>query len=439
MRALLIALALVGACKFDKLPSLSGDGGGGDDGGGSGSDACVGIGCNVEECNPGEETKITGRVLLPNATTPMANVDVYVPATDPGLVMPGATCAPCAALPGNPVVRAKTGVDGTFTLVDVPSGDNIPLVVQIGKWRRQYTIPMVPACMTTTVPDERIRLPRNRAEGDLPRIAMTTGSADALECVMLKIGVDLSEFGTLGGPEAIHMFAPPSGSGANKFAAGPMFANAQQLWGSTAMMMAYDTIIFGCEGQQFANMKPQTAMLAVKGYADGGGRIFASHYQNIWIGGELNVPSHAPPDWPAIARFVNGTAPSGDTLIQTNVPGGQEFAEWQMGVAGGVFGHIQMQPNTQRSSVQMLDPTMARWVARAVTEQATNFDFATPTTAQPAQKCGRVAFSDMHQGTGAISDPATPFPNHCNAAPLTPQDLALTYLLFDLQRCVAAP
>jgi hypothetical protein len=367
----------------------------------------------------------------------MVNVDVYVPASDPGPITQGATCAPCGPLPGDPVARTTTRSDGTFALANVPSGDNIPLVVQIGKWRRQYRIPHVDACMRTAIAEDKTRLPGKRSEGDMPRIAMTTGAADALECVMLEIGVDLSEFGTAGGPEAIHLYAPPQGSGANKFQAGPMFANASTLWGSTAMMMNYDTIIFGCEGQQFPSTKPQTAMLAVKGYADGGGRIFASHYQNIWIGGELNVGTHAPPEWPAIARFVNGTAPTGDTLIQTNVPGGQEFAEWEMSVTGAAFGHIPMQANTQRSSVQMLDQTMARWVARAVTEQATNFDFATPISAAAGQKCGRVAFSDMHQGTGATSDPAIPFPNHCNAAPMSPQDLAIAYLLFDLQRCVA--
>src|SRR5262245_29051394 len=101
MRSFLLVFALTGACKFDPLPQL----GGGDDvvdDAGNGSDApidaCSGIGCNIQTCNPGEETTITGTVFMPNGTTPLANVDVYIPNSDPGVITPGATCARCGPL-----------------------------------------------------------------------------------------------------------------------------------------------------------------------------------------------------------------------------------------------------------------------------------------------------------------------------------------------------
>jgi hypothetical protein len=34
-------------------------------------------------------------------------------------------------------------VDGSFTLTNVPSGTNIPIVIQSGKWRYQGIIPTV--------------------------------------------------------------------------------------------------------------------------------------------------------------------------------------------------------------------------------------------------------------------------------------------------------
>ena len=36
-----------------------------------------------------------------------------------------------------------------MTLEPVPSTTNVPLVMQIGKWRRQITIPSLQTCTTT--------------------------------------------------------------------------------------------------------------------------------------------------------------------------------------------------------------------------------------------------------------------------------------------------
>ena len=46
-----------------------------------------------------------------------------------------------ASTSGNPIAYAVTDAAGKFTLTGVPDGANIPLVVQVGKWRMQYTLP----------------------------------------------------------------------------------------------------------------------------------------------------------------------------------------------------------------------------------------------------------------------------------------------------------
>ena len=67
-----------------------------------------------------------------------------------------------------------------------------------------------------------------------------------------------------------------------------------------------------------------------------------------------------------------------------------------------------------------------------------NFQFTTPIEAQPADRCGKVVFSDMHvAGNGSTNA----YPTGCGDYPmtrdLTPQEKALAFMIFDLASCVS--
>src|SRR6185369_11023229 len=112
-------------------------------------------------------------------------VIVYVPNAQPDpLSMGPVTCDRCgASISGQPIAIALTDYKGQFKLDNVPVGSNIPVVMQIGRWRKQITINTVTKCTSAPIPATSTNMPRTKAEGDIPRIALSTGNADAFECL----------------------------------------------------------------------------------------------------------------------------------------------------------------------------------------------------------------------------------------------------------------
>lgn len=102
------------------------------------------------------------------------------------------------------MVSALTDARGEFVLDDVPVGKAIPIVIEIGRWRRIAAVDVEP-CVETRAADDAVRLPRRAAEGDLPRIAVTSGASDALECLLRSIGNWLVATGASASPGTIHL------------------------------------------------------------------------------------------------------------------------------------------------------------------------------------------------------------------------------------------
>src|ERR1035438_9174996 len=112
--------------------------------------ACpTGLQCGVS-CSGGGTTTISGKIYDPAKLNALYDIAVYVPAVPlvalPQGVPTGADACNCAALfKSGAVVSTVTGVDGSFKLADAPVGTQVPLVIQVGKWRREVMI-NVEAC-----------------------------------------------------------------------------------------------------------------------------------------------------------------------------------------------------------------------------------------------------------------------------------------------------
>ena len=202
-----------------------------------------------------------------------------------------------------PIVKTKTDAAGNFKLgdpiADVPVGANIPLVIQVGKWRREVTIANVPACADTPLTDTNLtRLPRNQSEGHLPKIALTTGGADALECLLRKIGIDDTEFTTPAGHRPRELLRRHRRHGSVQRRAGRRGVHVRGAVVGRRRQPAqvrHDPALVRRDREP-EQQESGGAATRCKAYADGGGRVFASHWHNYWF-------ERGPAPWPMIANF----------------------------------------------------------------------------------------------------------------------------------------
>ena len=399
-------------------------------GGGGGGGPCKGLECQQVKCDGGVTTTVSGTVYEPAGKVPLYNVVVYVPNAPLNPIQEGSSCDKCGALSGDPVVTTITDTKGNFVLENVPVGDSIPLVMQVGKWRRQITLPKVSKCVDNPVTDASLtHLPRNKAEGDIPRIALTTGGADPLECWLRKIGLDDAEFTPEAGDGRVNLYAGTDGS--NRYATlngGAAFSDAQTLWSDVGSLAKYDLVLLACEAGQNPDTKPQQALQAMYDYTSTGGRVFASHWHNYWL-------EDGPDPFPQTAVFNH--QPDLDNpftaKIDTSFPKGQAMSDWLVNVgASTVPGELVIKE--AQHTVDAVNAPTQRWIYGESPTSVQYFTFNTPILVPEDQQCGRVVFSDIHVSSG--DQVGADFPDGCQTQDLSPQEKALLFMLFDLSSCL---
>jgi hypothetical protein len=437
---------------------LAGTGGSGITLGGSDSGSPVGPcqsngwRCKIADCAGQAPTTVRAKVYDPAGVNPLYDVAVYVPNEEVAPIAAGATCETCATpVSGSPITSALTNAQGEFVLdKDVPVGVDVPLVIQIGKWRRVIELPEVKPCQDNTFSDkELLRLPRNQAEGNLPKIALVTGDADHLECFLRRVGISDSEFTNPDGAGRVNLYKD---TGSPSYKSGGSFPAASALWSSLEAMKSYDILLFACSGTDDATREGITAQQKadLKTYLDGGGRAFLEHYHDTWLRGGNEDPTleeelmYQKTPFPAMATWL----PPGDFDYQAGHPGasapytvdvtfpkGKDFADWLsfVGASPNGLGKIELY-DVKHPAMSTLPPSQG-WISDAT--GVPYFSFNTPIEAAPAAQCGRLVHTGIHVGVEKLTDDKNaPFPSGCASNPMTAQEKALEFLLFDLSSCV---
>ncbi|MEO7033413.1 MAG: hypothetical protein ABI548_06045 [Polyangiaceae bacterium] len=437
----------------------------------SGTDQmCDGGSC---ACPPGNTTTISGYVYDPAGKNPLYNISVYVP--DPGSPLPDldkvAVACGCSQLFPAKILAtgAPTDATGHFEIPCAPSG-TVSLVVQTGKWRRQYDGIAVTANQPNVVPN--LRLPANSTEGSLPNIAVSTGGYDSFECLPLRMGVSASEYvaGSAAGGH-IHIYSGHLGAAT---AAGAVESD-KNLWDTQAHMNEHDVVILSCEGQETTGGNPGQPVGAAEqalmlNYANGGGRVFASHFQYSWFNtGPFATAPNNIATWSAGPQQLDDTI-SLPAIINTTLSSGAAFPEgaalsqW-LNVVGALTNN-QLPIWFARNNVQALaSPPSTEWLhvdpsATLAPSSTQYFSVDTPISPAGGPVCGRVVYSDVHVSGGpgvnapgvAVDYPPAAgagmgrgrgmdlgsgvVPTGCADHPLTPQEDALEFMLFDLSSCL---
>ena len=363
-------------------------------------------------------TSVSGKVYAPNGTLPLYNVLVYVPQAEPPPFPAGVQCGSCSqGIPGGAIVSTQTDAEGKFKLEGVPEGTNVPLIISTGKWRRKFTVPLVTKCQDTAMGDGSLRLPKNRTEGDMPKIAQVTGGCDALACILSKMGIDSTEFGTdPNGPQAVTFYNGSGGSAPGT----PQPSTA--LWANLSELRKFDLVINSCECDEHNENK--TAPDFLRQYADMGGRVFGSHFHYTWTKNLI-------PQWQGTASWTPSDYATPD-LVDTSHPSGQALAQWLVTVgASTTMGQIPLSVKTHNAGP--VNPPTVRWLYSSGVSPTTHYmSFQTPVGSAAENQCGKVVYAGMH--VSSSSQVNASFPSGCTGT-LTPDEKALVFLLFDLQAC----
>ncbi len=241
-------------------------------------------------------TTITGKVYDPAGANALYNVMVYIP---------GGTEPRCRA----PADEGLDGADGisvrdlrerrrstrwsarsrtrrvSSTLEDVPVDKDVPIVIQVGKWRRQLNVDVTKKCEENEVPDRELRLPKNGTEGDMPQIAVTTRRLRRARVppprhrhrrqgVRAERHTDIRR----GHVHVLHR-APAGRHSAN--------AGGKTSGTTRASCAKYDMVMLSCEGSENNENKGGDrrpgARASMYDYLNAGGKVFATHYHYTWF------------------------------------------------------------------------------------------------------------------------------------------------------------
>ncbi len=366
-----------------------------DDGSGNGS----GAGAAGGAASQYGDAILSGAVVAPQGTIPVARALVYVTKVKPVPIPSGVYCDRCVELPdGTP--HAFTEIDGTFEFVAPASGDAY-LVVQKGQFRRVRAIKLEEG--TNLVPLEFTRLPGqpNSGLGDsVPKIAISEGDFDDIQISLGKLGVLTFDL--------IDEYTIPT---------------TEYLLGDLDTLNDYHILFLPCTGpcaNPYADSPKVQSNL--RDFVRAGGKVYVTDYSYEFVRRT----------WPGFYNWEFEDADSGSACGSSyDAPAAvndESLKDWL-----GVMSITNFQILKNYTRILQTNPAdVTDLNGKLVTVSPTTWISAldqgvSSATVSFQDGCGRVLFSTYH----TEGDPDSP--------QLLPQELALLYVLLEVGLCVDDP
>ena len=254
------------------------------------------------------------------------------------------SCNSCDVSIGDYVAATTSKADGTFTLTGVPATTHVPLVVQIGKWRREVFLSQVKACTNnvlqgsslTRLPtnqirgrhpadgarDRRRRQPRLLPQGDRPRRERVLRAARGRTARHLPgapaatsiLGVSVG-----GAPGLTERHSRRLHDGQPELRL-ELEAELREIRHRAPLLRGQRVRSRRRALERQASNKTTTAKQALHDWLDEGGKVFATHYHYTWF---KNSP-HA--DFKDVATWLGSSGAQGGNAATTSTP--RSRREW---------------------------------------------------------------------------------------------------------------
>lgn len=268
----------------------------------------------------GDGVTLTGRVMAPNGSFPIAGALVFLTQKDLAPIPSGVYNYECDDMSGTPYALSEA--DGTWTIEDAPAG-TWDLVTRKGNFRRIREIETL-AGVAQSVPEETTTLPgTHSADGmdTIPSFAVVKVSPDLTYNLLAKFGLGQTDSSgnLINGTAHFHMYED------NIFGGGSL-PPTSALFDSQAVLNRYHMIFLPCNASSVGVSFVNSHVQMLRDYVAAGGKIYNSCTASLWT--EASFPEYIEffgGDDPS--RFDIGRRTSGDYTTSGTV-NDPDLAAW---------------------------------------------------------------------------------------------------------------
>lgn len=392
-----------------------GTGGGTASGGGAGTGGGFASNSFHATCS-GVATSLAGTVFAPNGTDPVSGAEVSVYAAAPAPLAHGLFCENCDTLPAEvPLATTTAGPDGKFTLsLDaVPRQGSYLVTLRKARFRRVLPAVTLTPCGETRLALTQSSLPGKSVDGDLPRIAISSGTRDHLEKVVTAMGI--TEFDCVKGL--------PAGSTSESCTTGQTLGS---LLANPTTLAQYAMLFIACApAHTFVPLPTDAAATNLRDWVSRGGKLVVTDDSYDFV----------EQVFPDAITFAGTTAAAGvaqplytgelglSAATLTGTVNDPTLVAWLSLFPGAISGsNVTLKGFLSRWGVQKTVAPGTRVIVHGPASFTGGMADLPLTSQFEVNHCGRVIYSSYHTDSGSGS--------------LLPQERILEYLMLEVGTCV---